>query len=150
MTDAVTQGTFADFRLIKGRKVCQIVIEVPIEQADQALSALGGLPQPAIEAWVAIARLNGHIPEPTPDKEKKRWNDLKLAAQASIRCTEPVFWRFIQDEYKAPAHDEEGAAKFIRRYCGVKSRSELNLDPNCAEAWKRLESRYQVWLKVAA
>jgi predicted metalloenzyme YecM len=47
MTDAaVTQGTFADFRLIKGRKVCQIVIEVPIEQADQALAALGGLPQP--------------------------------------------------------------------------------------------------------
>jgi hypothetical protein len=43
---AATQGTFSDFRLIKGRKVCQIVIEVPIEQADQALAALGGLPQP--------------------------------------------------------------------------------------------------------
>jgi hypothetical protein len=151
MTDqpAAIQATFSDFRLVKGRKVAQLVLEIPLEQADAALSTLGGIPQPHSERWVALARLNGHVPEPKPDKEKQRWRDLRLAAQASIRCTEPVFWRFIQDEYKAPSHDEEQAAKFVRRYCGVESRSELNLNPSSAEAWERLESKYQAWLKVA-
>ncbi len=35
-------ATFSDFRLVKGRKVCQLVCEVPLEQADAALAALGG------------------------------------------------------------------------------------------------------------
>ena len=51
-------GTFADFKLIKGRKVAQIVVEIPIEQADAIVAALGGLPNPAVERWVAMAPVN--------------------------------------------------------------------------------------------
>jgi hypothetical protein len=151
MTDqpAAIQATFSDFRIVKGRKVAQLVLEIPLEQADAAISTLGGIPQPQSERWVALARLNGHVPEPKPDKEKQKWGDLAYALQAGIRCSEPVFWKFIRDEYKAPAHDEDESAKFVRRYCGVKSRKEINLDPNSAEAWGRLESKYQAWLKVA-
>jgi hypothetical protein len=43
---AAIKATFSDFRLIKGRKQAQLVLEVPIEQADNALAALGGIPQP--------------------------------------------------------------------------------------------------------
>jgi hypothetical protein len=48
MTDepAAIQASFADFRLIKGRKQAQIILEIPIEGADAALAALGGIPQP--------------------------------------------------------------------------------------------------------
>jgi hypothetical protein len=142
---AAIKATFSDFRLIKSRKIAQVILELPIEEGDKALEALGGLPRPDREAWVGIARLNVTSIKP---QEKRRWHDLKLAAQASIRCTEPIFRRFIQDEHNVQARDEEQAAKFVRRYCGVKSRSELNLDPNCAEAWERLESKYQAWLSV--
>jgi hypothetical protein len=144
---AAIRGTFADFRLIKGRKVAQLVVELPIEEADAALATLGGLPQPATERWVAVARLNGSA-KPEAAKEKRRWDDLKAAMQAGIRCNEPAFWQFVQEEYNAPARDEESAAKFVRRYCGVKSRSEINLSPNSSEAWRRLESKYKAWLGV--
>lgn len=54
---AAIAGTFADFKLIKTRSACQLVIEVAIENADAALSALGGVPQPGQEKPVAVARL---------------------------------------------------------------------------------------------
>ena len=54
---AVIAACFSDFRLVKGRKVYQIVCEVPMERANAALAALGGLPNPHYERWVAIAPL---------------------------------------------------------------------------------------------
>jgi hypothetical protein len=97
MTDepAAIKATFSDFKLIRTRKLCQLVLEIPIEEADNALAALGGIPQPQSDHWVAVARLNGVAkPEPEP-KEKRRWEDLKLSMQASIRCGEPAFQKFV-------------------------------------------------------
>jgi hypothetical protein len=53
MTDepAAVKATFSDFRLIKGRKQAQLVLEIPIEEADRALAALGGIPQPQSDHW---------------------------------------------------------------------------------------------------
>ena len=42
---AAIKATFSDFKLIKTRKVAQLVMEIPVEQADAALKALGGLHQ---------------------------------------------------------------------------------------------------------
>lgn len=58
MTAAAFQGTFADFRMVRGRKVAQIIVEVPLEQAGAALEAMGGLPMPEESRWVAVARMN--------------------------------------------------------------------------------------------
>src|SRR3954467_8257198 len=66
MTDspAAIKATFGDFRLIRSRKVCQLCLEIPIEGADTALAALGGIPQPHSDRWVAVARLNGSATAP--------------------------------------------------------------------------------------
>jgi hypothetical protein len=96
MTDepAAIKATFSDFKLIRTRKLCQLVLEIPIEEADNALATLGGIPQPQSDRWVAVARLNGAAkPEPEP-KEKRRWEDLKLSMQASIRCNEKAFQKY--------------------------------------------------------
>jgi hypothetical protein len=93
---AAIRGTFADFRLIKGRKVAQMVVEIPIEEADAALATLGGLPQPAAERWVALAALNVTSIKP---QEKRRFEDLKSAMQAGIRCADPPFWKFLTEQY---------------------------------------------------
>lgn len=50
-------ATFADFKLVKSRAVAQLVFEVPVEQADAALTALGGLPRADLERWAGIAPL---------------------------------------------------------------------------------------------
>jgi hypothetical protein len=140
MTDAaVTQGTFADFRLIKGRKICQIVIEVPIEQADQALSALGGLPQPATEAWVALARLEikQRVVPLKPD-------NTKLSFEAVSRCRDPLFWRFLKVD------NEEQAKLMVCHHCSITSRSGLNTDPEAARAWRTLDAQFLAWKRGAA
>lgn len=55
---AAFRATYSDWRLIKGRKVVQVVFELPLEAADEAYTALGGMPNPAAEVWCAVARLN--------------------------------------------------------------------------------------------
>jgi hypothetical protein len=145
MTDnaAAIRATFSDFRLIKGRKQAQLILEVPIEEADNAIAALGGIPQPHSDRWVAVARLNGvEKPEPEP-KEKRRWEDLELSMQAGIRCEELAFQSFLG------SHSSAEAAENIRNRCGVGSRSGLNNNPLAAEKWKELDRSYQAWLMAA-
>lgn len=153
MTDepAAIRASFSDFRIIKGRKQAQLILEVPIEEADNALAVLGGVPQPHSERWVAVARLNGvEKPEPEP-KEKRKWEDLKLSTQAGIRCSEPGFWHYLNEEHAFPASidTEERAADLVRWICGVPSRQGLNDTPEAAEKWRDLDHSYQAWLKVA-
>jgi hypothetical protein len=54
MSEAIL-ATFSEVKIIKTRSVMQIVCEIPIDQADEALRILGGIPQPAEERWVGIA-----------------------------------------------------------------------------------------------
>jgi hypothetical protein len=147
---AAIQATFSDVKLIRSRKVCQLVLEIPLEQADAALSTLGGIPQPHSERWVALARLNGYAPEPKPDKEKQRWEDLKLSMQAGIRCSEPAFWEFVRKEVRGArdVRDEATAANWLRWLLGIDSRSGLNDNPAAAERWRDLDRSYQAWLQV--
>jgi hypothetical protein len=148
---AAIQATFSDVKLIRSRKVCQLVLEIPLEQADAALSTLGGIPQPHSERWVALARLNGHIPEPKPDKEKQRWEDLNLAMQAGMRCNEAAFRRFLTETETSAfeARSVQDAEEMVRQRCEVDSRKELNLDPTAARRWREIDRSYQAWLKVA-
>ncbi len=52
---AIIVGTFSDFKLIKTRSTAQLVIEVPIERAFDAIAILG-IPQPGKEIQVAVYR----------------------------------------------------------------------------------------------
>ena len=51
------QATYSDFKLVKTRKVVQIVLEVPLEAAGHAYNVLGGMPTFGNEQWFAVARL---------------------------------------------------------------------------------------------
>jgi hypothetical protein len=46
-----------------------LVLEIPIEEADNALAVLGGIPQQS-DCWVAVARLNG-VAKPVVEKPKR-------------------------------------------------------------------------------
>jgi hypothetical protein len=142
MTDepAAIQASFSDFRLIKGRKTAQIILEIPIEGADAALAALGGIPQPHSDRWVAVARLNGVAKPPEPEE-----NNTKLSLQAVMRCKEPLFWRFLNTQTVQPVEDETDAAWVVRQLCGVESRSGLNTDSNAAALWRALDAKFQAW-----
>lgn len=57
MTHAAIKATFCNFKNIAGRKVVQLICEVPVEKADEVYQNLGW-PSPADPKWVAIALLD--------------------------------------------------------------------------------------------
>ena len=127
---AATKGTFADFRLVKTRKVCQIFLEIPIEAADAALAALGGLPRSDQETWVAIARLDlSKAPDESTAKEHRIFCDLPGPTQAAIKCKDPLFRKFMN------ASDVDECALLVRKYCLVTSRSDIIIGSSHGDLW---------------
>lgn len=180
MTDAAAfRAVYTDWRLIKGRKVVQVVLELPIEQADQAYRALNGMPNPAESAWVAVARLKperqvvqdrlakpahdnaqpASEPEPPVRARKPVAPEKRLAQQAGIMCSDKMFQRFLAvhemlgkhraEGYDVPEYMEEVSARAVRLICGVKSRSEIVPGTPAAAEWDRLLSKFTAW-KLAA
>jgi hypothetical protein len=143
MGAAAISGTFADFRTIKSRAVVQLLIEVPIEQADAALRALGGVPQPHDPKWVAIARLDPKAASKADEpKERKAWADLRPAEQAGIRCADPEFQRYLDREREWPTTNADEAADHVRGWCGIGSRAALNTNHRARVLWHQLDTEY--------
>ena len=165
-TPAAIQATFADFKIIRGRKIAQIICEIPLEQADVALSVLGGIPNPATEAWIAICRLDlSKAKEPGPDtrgvmnvglehheeaqKPKRKMAELPLSQQAAILCARESFQRFLREENGyASCVDAETSAEAMREICGVGSRSEFDRDREARNEFLALDERFNDWLNM--
>jgi hypothetical protein len=141
---AVITGTFADFKLIKTRSTAQLVIEVPIEQADRALLALGGIPQPGRESSVAVARLDIKKVKPFERPGKRQ----SLAQKAALLCGDEDFRKFLSDAlpHSGVPQDADEAAAFVRELCQVESRSEFDSDPEAGQRWLELEAQFTAWL----
>lgn len=139
MTAAATKATFSDFRIVKGRKVAQLVFEVPLEGADAALAALGGLPQPASERWCGIARLTEEAAR-KPDA-RGRYQQLSEGEQAVARAGVLAGDRDFQKWSNALT--PKLAGDFIRGYCKIESRAELATDYAARARFLDLEARYK-------
>ena len=167
MTDhAIIAGSFADFKIIKTRSTAQIIIEIPIERADEALERLGGVPQSGKEKPVAVARLNLDVArEPIPQASekpaggenggghgKRRWEDLSHSQRAGIRCGEEAFATFLRECHPKWLQYTEGVvdlAATVRWICDVDSRRSLDTDAHARETFARVDREYQDWLRNA-
>lgn len=152
MTAAAIRGVFVELRTLASRSVARIVIEVPIEKANEALATLGGFPVPGEDRWVALALLDARvalveIEKPArakPDREPKTWGNLTSAQQAGILCNNPEFIAWCG------AADEHQAADYIRRRCGVASRAQLDRNPVAADVWRNLSRAFFIREDVAS
>ena len=130
------RATYSDLKLVKTRKVLQLIFEVPIEEADNALRVLGGMPRADAETWVAIAPITEEAATraPTPaDTNRKSWGETPLVQQAGIRCNDVEFQQWVA------ASDTHDAIEAVRRICEVKSRTEFATDDGAAERWRNLD-----------
>jgi hypothetical protein len=152
------RATYSDWKLIKTRGVVQIVMEVPLADADAAYDVLGGMPVHGKERWFGIAALKPEedrakprqdAPQDShPDgaKRKMDWRDMQPAAQAGIRCDDPVFWAFLVENYRADWLDSKSSAPdCVRIICGVTSRAELGTNHKARVIWKQLDDQFQAW-----
>ena len=149
MTTAAFQGTYSDFRLVKGRKVAQIVVEVPIEAADHALEVLGGVPRPDAERHVAVARLqippgatteaaigSAAADHPPPPERSAVAPGGAYAKRAGILCNDPKFQAWMGTP------DAEQTAERLRLQTGVHSRRDYDHDPDARRRFLNLETSY--------
>jgi len=174
MTDrAAFQATYSDWRLIKGRKVVQIVFELPLEKASLAYESLGGMPNPASEVWCAIARMNlkevmpdtahdntgphnavprsqDEIPSKAGGAQRRPFTSLPLTQQSAILCADPVFRSFLNEEYGCDCHDDESTAAALRKRCNVTSRADIKPGTMAASLFIQIREQFIAWKLVAA
>jgi|SRR6185503_8528121 len=155
------RATYSDWKLIKTRGVVQVVMEVPLADADAAYDVLGGMPVHGKERWFGIAAIKS--PEQKEDRAaprqtsspgiptggaKRDWRDIPPAQQAGIRCEEPVFAAFLKETRKDDWHETQDATDCVRLICGVESRSELGTNQRARIIWHQLDSAFQAWKVV--
>lgn len=134
MDKLAISATYVDYRRIKGRKVHQIIFEVPSENWPEAYRALG---EPTIDTaeWFAIAKMVG--------AEPVRAKGGKLAQRAGILTDEGGFAAFAAEIHgKAPK-------QLIYDFCGVTSRAHLDHDDSAASKFNELTREYDAWRAVA-
>lgn len=158
---AAIKGTFSDYKLIKTRKVIQIIVEVPVEQQAQVFAALG-YPMPDSETWVGVARLDPEkvkVRPDTPEKPRRPFHDLPLSQQAGIRCGDEKFVAWLEDASPAAwraaknySNDADIAAVVVRFICGVGSRADLDKTEadGPRQIWKKLNAEYEIFAGLAA
>lgn len=98
------------------------------------------------EEVVESARVGGPVKKTAADfKDRKRWDELPPSQQAAIRCGEPEFQRFCDENSVFAITNEAGAARHVRNYCRVDSRSSLNDNPEAAARWRALDNEFWAW-----
>jgi hypothetical protein len=139
-TNRITKGTYSDFKIVKTRNVAQIIVEIPLEQAEEFVNMFG-MPTPNMEKWVAVARLN--------DEVVNKNEDSTIAIQkCGMLCKEERFGMFLKNAknmQEVNPFESDSIANSLRAILGIKSRTELH-DPINLLAWNRLLSEYENWL----
>jgi hypothetical protein len=130
---AAIAGSYSDFKLIKSRSVAQVIIELPIERAEAFLKAFG-VPQPGAEKPVALALLNTE--QPKAEKPHRRFGDMPKSQQSALLCNDKEFQEFMLSD------DAEQAARRVREYCDVESRSQLDSNAGAAAEWDKLRAQF--------
>lgn len=146
---AAIQGQLVSIKNVSTHKSACLTIHVPEEQALQAIEAFGW-PTMVNPVPVALARI-----DPNAKPERKGG---KLAQRAGILCNEGGFQRFVAERVAKMAGMSqpetiiavEDIAVFIRHYCGVTSRADLDHNEEAARDFLDLEAEYKAWLTVPA
>lgn len=167
MTAAAFRASYADWKVIKGRKVVQVIFELPLETADTAYQVLGGMPIAAHEVWCGIARLEKEVvpadnetirntdTQPRPvsvstasaqaGAEKRKFSGMPYSTQAALRCRDPIFRAFLREMCAAKANEPEQAEDFVKEHCGVNRKRDILPDTEAETHWLGLEEWFSAW-----
>lgn len=150
---AVIEASYSDFKLVRTRSAAQLILEIPIERAEEALRVFG-IPQPGHEVRVAIALLkppdNNVTALKADDNKKSERSKAAYAAQsdkekavtrAAMLCEDADFRYWLRNTHPEVCHLE--AAPALRELLKIKSRRDIAFDRRAFEAFLDLEWQYQ-------
>lgn len=171
--NAIVSGTFSDFKLVKTRSVAQLVIEIPIERAADAV-AIFGIPQPGQEIAVAVARLiespahatagkrvpsGGSVTDGTPRRDAAKSARAKAAfaalpsmkqdvTRAAMLIKDKAFQDWIAD-YAFDIIDTSqierthSADACLKHELGIASKLEIGKDANVNARFRKLVATFE-------
>lgn len=154
--EAIIEAEYVEWKMVKTRSSLQLIFEVPLEKQELVMRALG-VPLPNVSTPVAIARLvpaseRSNVVQiedhrPADDDETP---PRPLSQIAAMLCGVGSFQQFIYEKSDGWDHrpTKEEAADWLRSNCGVKSRTELNSNPDAARRFKEIRSGYEAWRLV--
>ena len=124
MTDSAVMGSTGTIKtLADGTFRVQIDIEPRFAQLAFSLFGSPGTP-------IALARITNEaaVEHDRKQQEPEKPKGGPLAKLAGMWCNDPDFWRWINRERSPSKQVEtaEGAAQWLRWYCGIDSRAELD------------------------
>lgn len=95
----VIRADYANWRPVSGRKILQLILEVPIEQTQDVMLKLG-VPVPGESKWVAVALLQpvaeGQAEQSEAAPPKKQWSEYTRSQQAAILIQDPEFCSYFK------------------------------------------------------
>ena len=143
------RATYSDLKLVKTRKVLQLIFEVPIEEADNALRVLGGMPRGDAETWVGIALITEEAATRPTKKPRRPMSEVPRSQQAGILCKDDQFHQFLERLYDITIADNDDpticAAEFVCNFCKVDSRTQLDSEPDRGNVWDGLRAQFDAW-----
>lgn len=150
---AAIQATYATFRHIQGRKVLQIVFEVPEEKSSEVLAFVGA-PNHESARWFAIAKLDPSVAAGTdspaqrasgemPIKTARAWKNTPRSQQAAIKLQDPVFCEWLTKAYLARVSIKGLGTpeEILKAVLGIQRKRDLDnpeIHPFKGEDWDRL------------
>ena len=168
MPAIVFKAVYIDAKSMRGVKAVRFTFDVPVEDSNEALEVLGGMPRPDEPVYVGITRLRegaqatvgeppaAQLESPAHDrsasfpneKERKRFDMLPMSQQAGIRCNDPAFWHFLNVEHSdcGTVMDAESSATIVRHLCGVTSRADLKSNTEAGVEWAKINRDFEVWM----
>lgn len=151
---AAIQGSLVGIRNVSTHKSACLTIHIPEEQAQSFIDAFGwptmANPVPVALARMAPSELKQQLQESVEIERKKEprdWNTLLPSNQAALKCNEPMFWQFLNEQvlnHKGVGNSQD-AATLVRRMCNVNSRADFDHNDGKRAAWEQIYSDYQTW-----
>lgn len=72
--------------------------------------------------------------------------DKNYAAQAAMKCQEPLFVAFLLDASGVSIDQPDYANAALYKLCHISSKKQLNTEPAAAENWRRVLGWFDRWI----
>lgn len=134
--------TIESVRTRAGTGEVLLTLSVPLESAALISGFL-----PKIGEQVAVAFADPKTGEVTSAKKQERGGPTPLTQSAVLLCKDPTFQKFVVEKrgHSSELPSENGAADYIRDWCRVTSRSELDTADGAKERFGDLMAKYREW-----
>ena len=160
-------GEVVDIKLVRSRAMLAVTMEVPIEfhRAVVNLLSVGGpalLTPTHIEApfGVVDSEVKHELPaqaapaaaEKVVDHPRKHsFGGLGPLCSLAVRwCKDEKFQKWLAMNFDCPINNEQDASEFIRTYCGVSSRADLDTNEDAKSMFEVVREGYSAHLARAA